>query len=59
VRSIPTTDIWRSSILAQLRKSGSEFTHAQRIWEIDSPSHDLMITDPVQVTEMLLKLASI
>ena len=58
VRRIRTTDIWRTPVLAQLRKSGAPFTHAQTIWEIDSTSHNLMITEPKQVTDMLLKLTA-
>jgi pimeloyl-ACP methyl ester carboxylesterase len=60
VKKIPTTDIWRSMILKQLDPDGSKRkTMADRVWEINSPSHDLMVTDPQQVTDMLLKLASI
>jgi hypothetical protein len=32
---------------------------ADRVWEIDSPSHDLMVTDPQVSVDMLLKLAAI
>ena len=35
------------------------YTDADRIWEIDSPSHNLMITDAEETTEMLLRLASL
>lgn len=58
VHKLPTTDIWRSAILAQQRKAGMTYTWAQQIWEINSPAHDLMITDAPQVTEMLLRLSS-
>lgn len=57
VHKLPTTDIWRSMILAKQRKAGMTYSWAQQIWEINSPAHDLMITDPVQVTEMLLRLS--
>lgn len=58
LKKIPTTDIWRSSILEQLDPDGSKrAAFADRVWEIDSPSHDLMITDPEAVTDMLLRLA--
>lgn len=56
---IPRTDIWRSMVLRQLDPDGSRRkTMATRVWEIDSTSHDLMITEPAQVTEMLLRLAA-
>jgi pimeloyl-ACP methyl ester carboxylesterase len=60
VRKIPTTDIWRSMILKSLDPDGSKRkTMADRVWEIDSPSHDLMVTDPQVSVDMLLKLAAI
>ena len=61
VHKLPTTDIWRKSILAAQQaakaKTGKAFSWAQRLWSIDSPSHDLMVTDPKPLTEMLLKIA--
>jgi pimeloyl-ACP methyl ester carboxylesterase len=60
VKKIPTTDIWRSMILKSLDPDGSRRkTMADRVWEINSPAHDLMVTDPKPVTEMLLKLAAL
>jgi pimeloyl-ACP methyl ester carboxylesterase len=60
VKKIPTTDIWRSMILKNLDPDGSKrATMADRVWEINSPSHDLMVTEPQQVTDMLLRLAAI
>jgi len=35
----------------------AELLQAGRAWEIDT-GHDLMITEPEQVTEMLLRLVS-
>lgn len=58
VHKLPTTDIWRKMILENQQKSGREFTWAQRLWAIDSPSHDLMVTDPQPSVEMLLKIAA-
>lgn len=58
VHKLPTTDIWRKSILEAQQKRGSEFSWAPRLWAIDSPSHDLMVTDPQPSVEMLLKVAS-
>jgi len=58
LKKIPTTDIWRSMILKNLDPDGSKrATMADRVWEIDSPAHDLMITDAKAVTDMLLRLA--
>jgi pimeloyl-ACP methyl ester carboxylesterase len=60
LKKIPTTDIWRSMILKQLDPDGTKrASFATRVWEINSPSHDLMVTDPEQVGGMLLRLASI
>ena len=60
LKKIPTTDIWRAMILKQLDPDGSKRkTMADRVWEIDSPSHNLMITEPKAVTDMLLRLAAI
>lgn len=60
LRRIPTTDIWRSMILKQLDPDGTKrSSFATRVWEINSPSHDLMVTDPEQVSGMLLRLASV
>jgi pimeloyl-ACP methyl ester carboxylesterase len=60
VKKIPTTDIWRSMILKNLDPDGAKrATMADRVWEINSPSHDLMVTEPLQVTNQLLRLASI
>lgn len=60
LKKIPTTDIWRSMILKQLDPDGSKrATFADRVWEIDSPAHDLMVTDAEAVTGMLLRLADV
>jgi pimeloyl-ACP methyl ester carboxylesterase len=63
VHKLPTTDIWRKSILenqqAAKAKTGKEFSWAQRLWSIDSPSHDLMVTDPEPLTAMLLQIAAL
>jgi pimeloyl-ACP methyl ester carboxylesterase len=60
VMKIPKTDIWRSMILHQLDPDGSKRAMmADRVWQIDSPAHDLMVTDPEPVTDMLLRLAAI
>ena len=58
VHKLPTTDIWRSPVIANLRKTNAQYTWAQNVWEIDSPSHNLMITEPKQTTDMLLKIAA-
>jgi pimeloyl-ACP methyl ester carboxylesterase len=60
LKNIPTTDIWRSMILKQLDPDGSRrATMANRVWEINSPCHDLMVSDPRPVTEMLRRLAAL
>ena len=60
LRKIPTTDIWRTMILNQLDPDGTKrATFADRVWEINSPFHDLMVTDAEQVSAMLLRLASL
>jgi pimeloyl-ACP methyl ester carboxylesterase len=60
VRAIPTTDIWRASILANLPAAYREqLAGIERVWSIDSPSHNLMITDAGETTDMLLRLAAL
>lgn len=56
VHALPTTDIWRKMILAA-QKPG--MTWAQRLWAIDSPSHDLMVTNPKESVDLLLRTAAI
>jgi hypothetical protein len=53
VHALPTTDIWRK-MLADAGQTGT--TWAQQRLIIDSPSHDLMITNPRESVEMLLGL---
>ena len=57
VRRLPRTDInckRRREEFDERRKA--ELLEADRAWEIDT-GHDLMISEPVKVTEMLLRLA--
>jgi len=56
VQALPTTDIWRKMLFDRKMTGG---TWAQRQWTIDSPSHDLMVTDSFQSVELLLKVAGI
>jgi len=58
VHKLPTTDIWRAPVIANLRKTNAQYTWAQNVWEIDSNSHNLMITEPKKTTDMLLKIAA-
>lgn len=53
VRKIPSTDINRKGT----KPGGSAQTRSDRLWEIDDPGHDLMITSPQVLAEMLMKLA--
>jgi pimeloyl-ACP methyl ester carboxylesterase len=60
VRQIPRTIINCSSTL-KLRPEPERMervTAAERVWEIDT-GHDLMISEPQAVAEMLLRLASL
>lgn len=59
VRKIPRTNI---NCTSTLRLRPKDKVHraltADRVWEIDT-GHDLMITEPVAVAEMLLRLAAL
>ena len=59
VKQIPRTNIHCTSAL---RATGPErlvrSMAADRVWEIDT-GHDLMITEPQAVADMLLRLATI
>jgi pimeloyl-ACP methyl ester carboxylesterase len=57
VSALPRTDInssWRMKIIPEERVVRDR-RHSDRVWEIDS-GHDLMVTEPGQLAEMLLRL---
>ncbi|TAK98271.1 MAG: alpha/beta hydrolase [Rhodospirillaceae bacterium] len=57
VSALPRTDIncsWRVKMIPPERLA-VDARHSDRVWQIDS-GHDLMITEPEQVVEMLLRL---
>jgi pimeloyl-ACP methyl ester carboxylesterase len=56
VHALPTTDIWRMMILDRQQPG---MTWAQRLWSINSPSHDLMVTNPAESVALLEKVAKI
>ncbi len=57
VRQIPTTDIWRTMILDALDPDGTKRSAmADRVWAIDSPSHNLMMSNAQEVIDMLVRL---
>jgi len=57
VRRLPRTDINCSARVREYdERRKSELREATRAWEIDT-GHDVMITEPEKLTEMLLRLA--
>lgn len=57
VRRLPRTDINCAQRVAQFdARRKTELRAATRAWEIDT-GHDLMVTEPEKLTEMLLRLA--
>jgi hypothetical protein len=59
VRRIPFTNINASwSFKVRPPESARRATAGERVWEIDG-GHDLMITAPEAVAEMLLRVAAI
>ncbi|MGB8364702.1 MAG: alpha/beta fold hydrolase [Rhizomicrobium sp.] len=57
MRAIPQTHIVCSALMATRNLAELEAVSEGRLWEIDT-GHDLMITEPEAVAEMLLRLAS-
>jgi hypothetical protein len=59
VRRIPFTNINASwSFKVRPPESARRASEGARVWEIDT-GHDLMITEPTAVAEMLLRVAAI
>jgi hypothetical protein len=59
VREIPRTIVnCTPSIAARVQRHQDRLFDGDRVWEIDT-GHDLMITEPEQVAEMLDRLASV
>ncbi len=58
MRAIPQTHIVCSALMAMRNLAELEAVSEGRLWEIDT-GHDLMITEPEAVAEMLLRLASL
>jgi pimeloyl-ACP methyl ester carboxylesterase len=59
VRKIPRTIInCTPTIAARVQRNQDRLFDGDRVWEIDT-GHDLMITEPEQVAEMLDRLASV
>jgi hypothetical protein len=56
VRRLPRTDINCSARVREYdERRKAELREATRAWEIDT-GHDLMVTEPEKLTEMLLRL---
>jgi len=58
MRKIPQTHIVCTAHLAGRNRAELEAVSEGRLWDIDT-GHDLMITEPEAVAEMLLRLASL
>jgi len=58
MRKIPQSHIVCSAHMAAHRRAELEAASQGRVWEIDT-GHDLMISEPEAVAELLLRLASL
>ena len=58
MRKIPQTHIVCSTRLVSWNCAEIEAASDGRVWEIDT-GHDLMITEPEAIAEMLLRVASL
>jgi hypothetical protein len=58
MRKIPQTQIVCSAHMTEQKRAQLEVVCNGRVWEIDT-GHDLMITEPESVAEMLLRLESL
>jgi len=57
MRKIPQTHIVCSTHMGGRNRAELEASSEGRVWEFDT-AHDLMVTEPEAVAEMLLRLAS-